>query len=72
MTPRLVSIEEAARQLGVHPLTIRRLFNRGELPTVRVGRRRLIPQEAIDAYIRAHTEVAVDPVAQALEEAGDG
>lgn len=36
--PPLLSTEEVARRLGVDPVTVRRLAQRGELPAVRVGK----------------------------------
>ena len=34
----MLSVTEAAHQLNVHPATIRRMIQRGELPAKRVGR----------------------------------
>jgi excisionase family DNA binding protein len=39
----LVALVEAARTLGVSVFTVRRLADRGELKTVNVGARRLVP-----------------------------
>ena len=48
----LWNLEEAARQLGgVSPRTVRRLIERGELPTVRVGARLLVPSGAVADWI---------------------
>ena len=48
----LWNLEEAARQLGgVSPRTVRRLLERGELPTVRIGTRLLIPAESVRDWI---------------------
>lgn len=49
---RLLSVDEAARALGIGRSA---LYNgpiaRGELRTVKVGRRRLVPASAIATYI---------------------
>ena len=45
------SIREAALCLGVHPLTVRAAISRGELRTIRLGRRILIPRAAVDELL---------------------
>lgn len=34
----LLTVEEAAAELRVHPATVRRMIRRGEIPAVKVGR----------------------------------
>lgn len=41
-TPLLLGVPEAAKLLSISPTTLRELINRGEVPTVRLGRRLLI------------------------------
>jgi len=41
-----IPVAEAARALGVHPMTLRRAIYRGELPAIQLGRKLLIPREA--------------------------
>ncbi len=50
----LVSKREAAEALGVCPRTVDNLIHNLELPSVRIGRRRLIPAAALDRFIRKH------------------
>lgn len=47
-----VDYEGAAVRLSVSPRTVRRLVAAGDLLTVRVGRRRLISVEALEAFAR--------------------
>jgi len=46
MGQELFSIEEAGRALGVSRSTVWRLIQRGELPSIRRGGRRLVPADA--------------------------
>jgi excisionase family DNA binding protein len=50
---RLLSISEAAAVLGVGRTLAYGLIGRGDLRTLKVGRRRLVPTEAIATYIDA-------------------
>lgn len=45
---RRITIDEAAEQLRVDPVTIRRLIARGELPACRIGRTALIRIDQAD------------------------
>lgn len=47
-----VSVSEAARRLGVSPRTIATLIARKELPSRRIGRRRVIPVRALEEFLR--------------------
>jgi excisionase family DNA binding protein len=47
MAAEMITVEEAGRTLGVSRSTVWRLIQRGELPSVRRGGRRLIPATAI-------------------------
>jgi excisionase family DNA binding protein len=55
-TPTLYSIASAARVLDVSRDTIERLLKRGELPTVWVGSRRRIEENALRAYVTRNRE----------------
>lgn len=48
---RLSSIKETAYEFSVHPNTIRKHIHEGKIEIVRVGRRVLIPREAIEKFI---------------------
>jgi excisionase family DNA binding protein len=47
-----VGITEAARRLGLSPRTVATLLSRQELPSRKVGRRRIIPVQALEAFLR--------------------
>ena len=48
-----MSVEEAARVLGIGRSSCYEAVARGEIRSVRVGRRRLIPRWVIDEMLRA-------------------
>lgn len=50
--------EEAARALGLSPRTVRTMIARDELRVVRVGRRVLIPAEALRELLAGAAAVA--------------
>lgn len=47
-----VSTTEAARRLGVSPRTVATLVARNELPSRKIGRRRVIPIRALEEFLR--------------------
>jgi excisionase family DNA binding protein len=48
---RTLTIEEAARSLGVGRNAAYEAARRGELPVVRIGRRLLVPKVALDRML---------------------
>ena len=54
---RLITIDEAGHLLGVSRSTVLRLIQRGELPSVRRGRRRLVPLTALRTRRRRSTRI---------------
>ena len=46
MAQQLITVDEAGRALGVSRSTVWRLIQRGELPSIRRGGRRLVPADA--------------------------
>ena len=48
---KLMSIDEACRQLGLGRCSIYKLINQNRLKTVKIGSRRLVSQNAIQAFI---------------------
>ena len=51
--PRLLGVEVAALVYGISADTIAAGQDAGELPVLRIGRRRLVPVKAMDAWIDA-------------------
>ncbi|WP_380285937.1 helix-turn-helix domain-containing protein [Kitasatospora purpeofusca] len=65
--PTLVAltVEEAARRLGVGRTTTYALVASGEVPSVTIGRLRRVPAEALKEYVAARTAAAASNVALA-------
>ena len=65
--PTLVAltVEEAARRLGVGRTTMYALVASGEVPSVTIGRLRRVPAEALKEYIAARAQAADSTVALA-------
>jgi excisionase family DNA binding protein len=53
-----VSIRDAAARLAVGEREVWKLVGNGALPSLKLGRRRLIPSDALDAFIAARLEDA--------------
>jgi len=47
----LLSVDEVGLRLHLHPQTVRRLMNRGELPFVKLGRYRMVAPDDLVAFI---------------------
>ena len=56
-TPMLVNRAEAAKLLGVSPGTIDNLRIRGELPSIKIGARRLYDISDLHKFINARKEL---------------
>ncbi|HEU4423685.1 MAG TPA: helix-turn-helix domain-containing protein [Pilimelia sp.] len=51
-TAAMYGVPEAAERMRIGERTLRRMIADGEIDTVRIGRRRLIPREVVDAYAK--------------------
>jgi len=59
MAVEMVTVDEAGRTLGVSRSTVWRLIQRGDLPSVRRGGRRLVPASAVNSRTRRRQTAAV-------------
>ena len=50
---RLLTVQQAAAYLAASVWAIRRLLMRGEIPTIRVGKRYNVAREDLDAWVDA-------------------
>lgn len=55
---RTLTVEEAAVVLGISRTSAYEGIRRGEIPSVRVGRRLLVPRVGIDTMLGGNPEVA--------------
>jgi excisionase family DNA binding protein len=53
---RWITIKEAATRLGLHWVTMYRLAGRGEIPCARLGRKRLIDWQKLEAELEAQID----------------
>jgi excisionase family DNA binding protein len=49
--PRLLSIPQTCRLLGVGRSSLYQMMASGHVRSVKIGRRRLVPREAIDEFV---------------------
>lgn len=56
-----VSISEAARRLGISVRTIATLVASKELGSRKIGRRRVIPVAALEAFLRKDHPIPAEP-----------
>jgi excisionase family DNA binding protein len=56
----LLTVEEAAKQLGIGRTFAWQLVRRGDLPIVRLGRCVRVPRRALEAWIARQTEETRD------------
>jgi excisionase family DNA binding protein len=54
--PRAMSVVEAARQLGLSRSSLYTLIADGRLPTLRIGKRRLVLSSAIEEFLAGQSE----------------
>ena len=60
-TPLLLDEREAARLLGVAPRTLWSLADTGEVPCVRIGRRKLYSVSSLHEFIRQRESAGATP-----------
>lgn len=47
----IMTIDEVAEYLGLHPLTVRRLARDGEIPAFKVGRQWRVQRKLLDQWL---------------------
>jgi len=52
--PTILTVQEVARYLRVHTMTVYRMIQRGDLPGVRVGRGWRFKRDQIDRWLVEH------------------
>lgn len=52
MSARLYTVQEAAKQLSLGLTTTKALVASGDIRSVKIGRARRVPSDAIDGYVR--------------------
>ena len=57
----MITVEQAGRTLGVSRSTVWRLIQRGDLPSVRRGGRRLVPARAVQGRTRRRRTAVIPP-----------
>jgi excisionase family DNA binding protein len=57
----MVTVDEAGRALRVSRSTVWRLIQRGDLPSVRRGGRRLVPASALQTRVRRRRTAGIPP-----------
>ena len=51
--PLCLSVREAASALRISPRTVNRLVSCGELPSLKIGQRRLVARDALERFVAA-------------------
>jgi excisionase family DNA binding protein len=62
---RLLSLDQAAERLSITPRYLQMIVAHGDLPTVRIGRRRLVRVADLDAFVKARMTTRADAKAAA-------
>lgn len=53
MTPGTMTVEQAAKWLGIGRSLAYRMVNEGKIPTIRMGRRILVPVAKLEEMVQA-------------------
>ncbi len=57
MKDTILTLQQAAEQLGVHPRTLMRIMERDEIRGFQIGNRWKFMQSELDAYLQRQQEV---------------
>ena len=50
-TPPVMTIDQVAEYLHLHPLTVRRLARDGQLPAIKIGRQWRVKRDLLDRWL---------------------
>lgn len=50
--PRLLTVRESCKRLGISHPTLYELLNSGQIKSLKIGRARRVPSSEIDAFVR--------------------
>ncbi len=59
-TPATFSVPEAGKVLGIGRNAAYEAARKGQIPTIRVGKRVLVPRAALERFLRGELEVPAD------------
>ena len=65
---RLLTVNDVAERLRVHPITVRRHIKAGDLPAVRVGRAVRVREVDLEEYLNMESDGWVEPDKETKEE----
>lgn len=54
-----IGITEAARRIGVSVRTVATLISENQLPSCKIGRRRIIPVAALEAFVNRRHSISI-------------
>ena len=60
----MMTINEAAEYLSLHPLTVRRLAREGKIPAFKVGRQWRVKRELLDRFIEQASMQVLEALAE--------
>ena len=65
--PAIMTVEQVAKYLSFHPLTVRRLARDGEIPALKIGSQWRVRKELLDQWIVEQSEMNVAGASEAEE-----
>lgn len=65
--PTIMTVQEVARYLRVHVVTVYRMIRQGQLPAIRVGRGWRFKKDEIDLWLRRYETNAHDSPVEPTE-----
>ena len=63
----VMTVDQVAKYLSLHPLTVRRLARDGEIPALKIGRQWRVKKELLDQWIVEQSEMNVARASESEE-----